>query len=89
MELISREEAINTIPKIIMKPPRNGKTLWAELIDKWHKNMAELPTIESRPKGKWALNMALAECSNCGKYKPQLWVVNYCPNCGADMRGEE
>lgn len=30
-----------------------------------------------------------ATCSNCGENHPTVGIVpNYCPNCGADMRGE-
>lgn len=56
-------------------------------------SIKEMPTIEERKKGKWILpNNPIAKandewiCSGChyligGKH-------NYCPNCGADMRGE-
>ena len=31
-------------------------------------------------------------CSHCGRTTPanmvEIWGVNYCPNCGADMREE-
>ena len=45
-------------------------------------------TIEERKKGKWIRkSYDDNRCSECG------WGVwantgNYCPNCGADMRGE-
>lgn len=52
------------------------------------------PTIEpERKKGKWTIkNGELAYwdvCSTCGKmviHKAPFY--NFCPNCGADMRGE-
>ena len=43
-------------------------------------------TQPEQRKGKW-LNesMDYAECSECGFYGI---TTNYCPQCGADMRGE-
>lgn len=47
------------------------------------------PTVEERPHGVWLLchDEYFSECSICGV----LWLNeecnNYCPNCGADMRG--
>ena len=62
------------------------------------------PTIEERKKGKWNTyyhgvneNPSFTySCNQCGysapyglyggKYSQKEWA--YCPNCGADMRGE-
>lgn len=50
-----------------------------------------------RKKGKWIriTDEPFAdrfECSECGKFPPiencEFLLSNYCPNCGADMRGE-
>ena len=61
-----------------------------------------LPTIEpERKRGKWSVEFspaykggAYCECSQCnykfamGAYfEPDEW--KFCPNCGADMRGEQ
>ena len=57
-----------------------------------------VPTIESRPKGnfeylgetKRSTYADMYKCSNC--YYVTLSIgneLNYCPYCGADMRGEE
>lgn len=73
MELISREKVIEEIIEII-----ENATI-----------------VESRPKGEWIKyegSVPLCfECSVCG------WIIsaggeeenNYCPHCGAYMRGEE
>lgn len=56
------------------------------------------PTVEERPHGKWLstkyYNWA---CSKCGKnptigmgyVQNHTELFNFCPNCGADMRGED
>lgn len=55
--------------------------------------ISELPSVTpSRPKGIWievdSLDGALwHKCSKCGE--TEYYATNYCPNCGADMRGEE
>ena len=59
--------------------------------------------IADRPKGEWIrtdfedcvdgehIKWARWNCSECGVEKKIWWVkdVNFCPNCGADMRGGE
>ena len=57
------------------------------------------PTVEERKKGKWLMSSRSigGVCSECGescsavelteKGIRMLW--KYCPNCGADMRGEQ
>ena len=53
----------------------------------------ELPSAEpERKKGKWIKNNLVGWlCSNCGEYIVLNIKMhgNFCPNCGADMRGEE
>lgn len=62
-------------------------------------------TIEVRPQGKWiqtevidddseyGVNADASECSNCKHIEnSHYWTTtyyNFCPNCGADMRGDE
>lgn len=41
------------------------------------------PTIEERTQGKWIFS----RCDKCGAYHAGMYR-NYCPNCGADMRGD-
>lgn len=49
---------------------------------------------EERPEGKWITHSDYPDrliCSNCN-HRYDVWFIdkgtNYCPNCGADMRGE-
>lgn len=55
-----------------------------------------IKALEERPKGKWiesqeefedAFIIFKHECSNCKEIT--FGGGNFCPNCGADMRGEE
>ena len=60
--------------------------------------LSALPAADvvERKKGKWInhrndMGHNIADCSECGEamqwYDPDT-RPNYCPNCGADMRGE-
>ena len=57
------------------------------------KDIENLPTYSfpEREKGEWIHNGSHWEyrfnCSKCG-YKLFEEPTNFCPNCGADMRGE-
>lgn len=48
------------------------------------------PPIEERKTGKWiGAKYPFSKCSNCECYFDTANNVrNYCPNCGADMRGK-
>lgn len=46
-----------------------------------------IPTTEDRPKGEWSRNThGLLVCSLCHHSFDDKY--NFCPFCGADMRGE-
>lgn len=54
-----------------------------------------LPSAD-RPQGKWINHFddlfpedSTIECSVCHEHQPMGIDENYCPNCGADMRGGE
>lgn len=48
-------------------------------------------TTPARARGKWMTehNRGYVQCSNCHNRVPFCKRSNFCPNCGADMRGEE
>lgn len=64
------------------------------------KAIDEQPTIESERKGKWDKKSIAFywKCSECGAaisndrhevfLFPIVEKLNFCPNCGADMRGD-
>lgn len=87
MELISREMAIDHM-RVLGGEDR-------ERLIGILNNKNILPTIESRPKGKWEVTSTFPRnwiCSNCGThYEERLTFKahNFCCVCGAYMRGEE
>ena len=84
---IRREDAIDVIKQATIHS--EDESLAVEALE-------NLPSAEH--KGKWievddADNRISGRCSNCGweahLYEDDVIGMPYCPNCGADMRGEE
>lgn len=68
------------------------------VIDDARAILADLPTIEvsedciSRPRGEWIDHEDYHSCSVCGidwTFIDDSGGSNYCPNCGAEMKGDE
>ena len=69
-------------------------TAWCEhccSVNDWEDYIDNAPTIEERTKGKWRKRNGYVydyRCSCC-EYIIYNGKTNFCPNCGADMRGNE
>lgn len=96
-DLIDRQDAIDAIENDASHIAVTSQPMWekgiitgmraAEIVIK------KLPS--ARKKGKWINNKCgLPACNQCGYMTPYDRAIddyeygNYCPHCGADMRGE-
>lgn len=68
-----------------------GNGQYEDVMVAYKDQIDDLPTIEERKQGKWiregsAFNL---RCPYCRKFfvEPIGSKFNFCPNCGADMRG--
>ena len=78
--LIRRQDAIEAIATVTMSIHLSNV-----LCDK----LLALPSAD-RPTGEWInKDGGLANCSICGERWGAWDVMNYCPNCGAVMKGGE
>lgn len=94
-DLISKTSVCEIISDIL--PMDGERVVEVETIYKAYDEVLKLPEEEERKKGKWihddpkdaieAIFLARPKCSECGF--EIAYETNYCPNCGADMRGEE
>lgn len=84
-DLISRKAAIEAVAKAL-------KGTFVEYEDIAEKIINKVPPAQSFDKGLWVKQelapQTLRFCSLCGYKKPR-GLANFCPNCGADMRGED
>lgn len=100
-DLISRDQAIEAISKLPVKVDNLGYT-WMIAGDVL-KQIDTIPSAESeRKKGEWIKEdlsgyltpggNSIYHCSECGHTEgpwPHPRLTNFCPSCGANMRGED
>lgn len=93
-DTISRQAAIDAVYGRIRQIGYENNPLVLSI----RQAIRELPTAKpQRKKGKWIKENCRGQaykCSACGNYLDFRGVnagrgdANFCPNCGADMRGE-
>lgn len=94
-DLIDRQEAINALDKRFDDVPMELTTEILQL----RRDLRELPSAQPERRGRWIkldmhAHLADHKCTACGQecYVPTCMgepMYTYCPNCGADMRGEK
>ena len=76
---------------------QKDRTYWSESLISAAEEVDDAPTVDAveRKRGWWVKvgqsflnpgNFRNYSCSECG-YDIEKVKLNYCPNCGADMRG--
>ena len=93
-------DVLNNVIEQVSKKVEEDTELWCicEMAKMYMRGVR--PVYPRRQKGKWELHGKRYYCSECGEeainlesepdvYSSSYCLTNYCPNCGADMRGEE
>jgi len=93
-DTISRQAAIDALMEILDRP-NHAEFLYTDEICKALKALP--PAQQERKKGKWIYHTEIGWgdtwlCDQCGEKTTSTVMgkprANYCPMCGADMRGE-
>lgn len=97
-DLISRQAALKIVAKHIGV---DGDKAFLIDVGKTYGEIYALPSAQpERKRGKWRYSRNISSisysdmmvtCEQCGYSKERQHgdVLNFCPNCGADMRGTE
>ena len=84
---MTREEAITALSDrdnfLWWEMSKEEREYYSEVFD-----MAISALSAEREKGEWVYDGDCIHCNNCKSAFNNLIGFNFCPNCGADMRGE-
>ena len=86
-DLISRQAAIDIFDDYNISV-ENGDL---EAYCRDRKRLCELPPIQPK-RGKWLYQIGMVKCDQCLRAIRRIdhdGLLNFCPNCGADMRGDK
>ena len=98
-DLISRQAVISVLNNLarVNFTLLDGYQYYIGALHDASDDIKKLPTIEPK-KGRWDVSDRkdvpyglMCKCSNCGweEHTNIMLGYNFCPNCGADMRGSE
>ena len=93
-DYISREAALTILERLRDKCSNDDMSFALNWAADTIKGLTAADVVE-RKRGEWEYEKGnydrlIVVCSRCGQQKPILvdsFKFNYCPNCGADMRG--
>lgn len=99
--LIDADDFFRTFPELAIEPYINAPTVSKKELQKIFYETAEKPELKEvlayecgkaseRPQGEWmkieAPSYTIIRCTCCGYKDNAIYIPNFCPNCGADMR---
>ena len=99
MRLIDVDALIPSEVHTVVVRKVDGKEVWESVL--YAEQIDNASTVDAEPvrHGRWIYKgvrgrFPVCECSVCGNVENADWAVlgdnvNYCPNCGAKMDGEE
>ena len=83
-DTISRQAALYALHLLSIEALKKHRFDYDALITICSKKIKNLPSVQPKQKtGRWIDD----NCSECGQYVYHGDANNYCPNCGAYMKG--